>query len=669
MAQRKDSIGLFWEDIAKVKAPPKEKIKRLPPDRFWERQDYLPGLTEALSFKADLFTDMELWQASIMDEKLLFDIEVYPNYCLFAFKSYQSGKVIYFEMDDEPCGIVLDIVKLRWVLNNFCLVNFNGRRYDFPITTLALADYTCLDMWNATCMLIVEQLQTKDVYRKYKTQRLDVDQIDLIELTALGPGLKVCAGRLHAPRLQDLPFKPGTYLTNDQICILRRYCINDLDNTGILYKNVLPLIELRESQGKRFNIDLRSHSDPQMAEAIISSEIKRITGRKFLSRTQLALGTSYKYQTPRFIKYKSELMQYALKIVQDATFAVDNVDGNIVMPEELKKLVIHMGNSKYKIGIGGLHSQEKHIAHVADEEYFIADTDATSYYPRLILNAGLTPENLGKDFILVYDGIVVERVTAKAAGNIIVAECLKIVANGTFGKLGSMWSIMYAPNLFIQVTITGQLSILMLAERFELNAIEVTSINTDGIVVKCRRSKEELFHSIVSQWEKDTGFSTEEIRYKATYSRDINNYIAVYETPQKGELYKTKGVYGKTSPKKNAINEICVDAVKAMMTTQTPPAVTIQACKDIRRFTAMRNVAGGAVKDNLYLGKLIRWYHAAGEHGEIIYAKSGNKVALTDNCKPLMDLPSAFPEDVDYAWYETEAYKILEEIGYSPKTV
>jgi hypothetical protein len=671
-------VGFFWNDTPPPKPPKKEKPKAIPPLRFWESPDYLPGLEDARNFVPNLFTDQELLQASQAGEKLLFDIEVYPNYCLFAFKSTVSGKVIYFEADDfGPRWDLFNIPKLNWVLHNFCLVNFNGLRYDFPVTAVAVGGHASAAMWEATCMLIVEKQQGKDVYKRFKVKRLlNINQIDLIELTALGPGLKVCAGRLHAPRLQDLPFKPGTVLTENQILILRRYCINDLDNTGILYNATIKQIELREKMGIRYGLDLRSLSDAQMAEAIINSEIKRTTGQKYLKKTVIPAGTRYKYKTPAFIKFQTPLMNHILGIVQNADFEVGYGDGSIIMPEELKGLMIEMGKAKYKIGIGGLHSQEKCIAHTADENYFIADTDATSYYPRLILNAGIAPENLGRDFLLVYDGIVVERISAKQAGNIVVAECLKIVANGTFGKLGSMWSIVYAPNLMLQVTITGQLSILMLAESFELRDIEVISVNTDGIVVRCHRSKEAEFKAIVQQWEKQTGFGTEEIRYKATYSRDINNYLAVYEEPQKGQIFKTKGAYGKTSPKKNAVNEICVEAVKEFIATGKPLRATIEECRDITKFTSMRHVSGGAVKGDpvevgkpvssgIYLGKLIRWYYSKGEQGEIIYAKTGNKVALTEGAKPLMDLPESFPEDVDHDWYVDSAAKILIQIGHT----
>ncbi len=699
---------------------------------------------------------MELLAAAHNKEELTWDTECYPNYWLSAFKSVQTGKVIIIET--ILGGSELDIRKLYWVLHNFKIINFNGRKYDFPITALALAQKTTQDMWLATKMLIAEKdekgkniYQPKDIYKKFKVARIElhankdlkpwVNQIDLIELTALGPGLKVCAGRLHAPRMQDLPFEPGTWLTENQIAIVRRYCVNDLDNTELLFHAVTPQIAIRESQGGRYGLDLRSHSDAQMAEAIISAEVKRITGKKHLQRTTLPPGTWYNFKTPHFIKYESAMMKAVLGIIQKATFWVDHNNGNIISPPEFEDLVVHMANCKYQMGIGGLHSQEESVAHIADENYAIIDTDADSYYPKLILNAGLTPENLGKDFLIVFNNIVVERLSAKALikkltgkemeEQVAIAECLKIVVNGTFGKLGSMWSIVYAPNLLIQVTLTGQLSILMLAERFELNNIEVISVNTDGIIVKCLRSKEKLFKEIVTQWGKDTGFTTEETRYKATYSKDVNNYIAVYEKPQKGKLLKTKGAYGDTAPKKNAVTEICIDAIKTLLTTQTPIAETILSCKDIRKFTSMRAVKGGAVKvtssqfdptataeemqkvvidkgfyfkdgmwidtnhddpfadlekeavytlqkayqkscqvtDGIYLGKIIRWYYSNNVKGEIIYALTGNKVALTQGAMPCMDLPDKFPDDIDFDLYINNSYKILEEIGYSPKTV
>lgn len=665
MAIRADSIGLFWADEVKVKVVV-EKVKRTPPDRVWEKDDYLPDLDAALVFRPDVYQE---WELAHIQEPLIFDSEIYPNYVLFAFRGIRSKKAIYFELDDQPCGRSINLGKLSWVLHHNCIVNFNGRKFDFVIAALAVAGCTTEQMWEATKMLIMYNMRGQDVLAKFKCKKLGkLNQIDLIDLTALSPGLKVCAGRLHARRMQDLPFVPGKYLSENHIAIVFMYCFNDLDNTELLYQSLLPQIAVRQDTGKLYDLDLRSHSDPQMAEAIISTELKRITGQKYFKPTALLEGTSYRFQIPHFIQFQTPMLNAVLDKVRNALFHVSPEEGNIIMPPELAEHTVDIANGRYQMGIGGLHSTEKRLCQTADENYFIADTDVTSYYPRLIINAGITPTNLGKDFLTVYSGIVDQRVAAKKAGNNVVAECLKIVVNGSFGKLGSKYSIMYAPNLMIQVTITGQLSLLMLIEAFELAGIEVLSANTDGIVVKCLRSMEEHFNAIVKAWEKHTGFSTEEVRYKGVYSRDVNNYFAVYEKQQK-KKFKLKGVYSETNPKKNAVNEICIDAATAFIATGANITTTIKGCTKLQKFTTMRRVKGGGVKDGVYLGKIIRWYYSTEAQGEIVSAASGNKVARTDNAKPCMDLPDILPVDIDYDWYIAETYKILEEIGYGVQPV
>lgn len=664
MAIRADSIGLFWEDEIKVKAPKTIKIKRTPPERVWENDDYLPDLDAAIVFQPDCYED---WELATVNEPLVFDSEVYPNYVLFAFRGLESKKAIYFEMyRDRPDKPPMHFGKFEWVLRHNCIINFNGLAFDFVIAALAIQGCNTEALWKATQMLIEYEMRPQDVLAKFKCKKLGkINQIDMIDLTALSPGLKVCAGRLHAKRMQDLPFVPGKELSQDQILILFMYCFNDLDNTELLYRSLLEQIAVREDTGKIYGLDLRSHSDPQMAEALISHELKRITGKKYFKPTALLPGTFYRYQVPHFIQFQTPMLNGVLDKIRNAIFYVDENEGNIVMPPELAERTVDIANGRYQMGIGGLHSKEKKLCQTADENYFIADTDVTSYYPRLIINAGITPANLGRDFITVYSGIVDKRVSAKKAGNAVVAECLKIVVNGTFGKLGSKYSIMYAPNLMIQVTITGQLSLLMLIEAFELAGIEVLSANTDGIVVKCLRSKEAEFNAIVRAWEKHTGFETEEVRYKGIYSRDVNNYFAVYEKPQKKKQFKLKGVYGETAPKKNAVNEICIDAATAFMATGADIPTTIRTCHRLQKFTTMRRVKGGGVKDGMYLGKIIRWYYSTEAQGEIISAFSGNKVARTDNAKPCMDLPDELPTDIDYDWYIQETYKVLEEIGYT----
>src|SRR5574337_998317 len=341
---RADVCGFFWDDRAPPKPPPKVKEKRLPPDPVWLSPDYLPGLEEARSALFDLFSDFELVDAAGRNERLVWDIECYPNYFLVAFQSVDSGKILFFEMSE---GRSLDIPKLEWVMRNFTLIDFNGNKYDAPIVTLAIAGKNNHQLYKATGEIINEGMRPWRILKQNKVAKLPINHIDVIELVALRPSLKLLAGRLHAPRMQDLPFVPGTVLSEDQITITRWYCVNDLTNTMLLYRELLPDIHLREKLGPRYRLDLRSHSDAQMAEAILSTEIKRVTNQKHLSVPVVAPGTAYQYKIPAFLQYRTPLMNWVLDVVRGSQFVVTE-KGKVAMPQQIKDLEITIAGSVYR---------------------------------------------------------------------------------------------------------------------------------------------------------------------------------------------------------------------------------------------------------------------------------------------------------------------------------
>ena len=737
---RADMVGFFWDDTPPPKPPKKEAVKRQPPPRTWERDDYLPHLDEALAFNVPVMDDQELYQAMLRQERLVFDVECYPNYFLAAFKSVVSGKFWFTEFQS---GQALQTEHLKWVLDNFCVITFYGNGYDIPITSIALKGCSTQHLHACTQEMIEFERPAYQVLQRNKVKRIRPNHIDLCEVAPSACSLKLYGGRMGTPRMQDLPFPPSKALTQEQIACVRWYCLNDLFNTEMLYNKLHSEITLRETMSREYNLDLRSKSDAQIAEAVIAQEIKHVTGSTPRKPT-IEIGTCYRYQVPYFIKYYSTTMQWALNIVKNALFVVGD-SGSVGMPPELSDLEIPIGNGIYRIGIGGLHSSEKSVGHRADENTILIDRDVTSYYPFIILNQELYPEHLTRAFLNVYRGIVERRLHAKASAKDLktklktivnemekvwaesqkdefetIADSLKITINGSFGKLGSCHSVLYSPNLLIQVTITGQLALLMLIERLELTGIPVVSANTDGIVIKCPKHLEATMDLIVKCWEQETNFQTEATRYKALYSRDVNNYIALKEEGG----YKGKGVFGgdPLDPlKKNPQNQICTDAITEFLLNGVPIAKTIYECRDIAKFATVRTVKGGAVKvwsktpvpahscpeeliwnmgfreaeggtyrhpnyqennftketayetakemsqgyDHIeYLGKAIRWYYAKDVHGEIVYARSGNKVPLTDNAQPMMELPKEFPSNLDLEWYEREANKCLAHIGY-----
>ena len=650
---RSDAIGLFWQDLPKPPPP-----VRTPPPRTWEEPGYLPRLEEALALRIPPSFPSLLK----IGEPLLFDIEIYPNYFLAAFKSIATGTVTIVEttgiLEADQC------IYLRWLLEKFLIVTFNGNFFDLPLTALALAGRDCGQIKAASSALISEEMRPYDLLRREKVKALEINTIDLIKVAPLSASLKIYAARLHAPRLQELPFRHDTILNDDQISIVRLYCTAfDLPNTQRLWQELQPQLELRAKIGPLYGIDLRSKSDSQMAEALVCSEIERLNGKK-PTRPEILPGTVYRYQVPGYITYLTQPMREVLAKIAATDFVVQDT-GGFETPAALAELTIALGAATYTMGIGGLHSNEQSVCHWSDEDTMLIDRDVASYYPAIILNLGIYPEHIGVNFLHIYRNIVEQRLAAKKSGDKVKADTLKIAVNGTFGKLGNKWSPLYAPNLMLQVTLTGQLSLLMLIESLELAGFQVCSANTDGFIIKCHRDRRAELDGYIERWEQQTAFRTEETAYRFVCSRDVNNYIAV----KKDGSVKVKGAYcergsaGDSVLSKNPESLVAIDAAIAWLKDSVPVMATIQACRDIRRFVTVRTVTGGAVKDGEYLGKAIRWYFAAGQAGEIIYANSGNKVPNSDGAKPVMDLPQSFPEDINYARYEAVAMQILTDVG------
>lgn len=600
----------------------------------------------------------------------MFDIECYSNFFLADFMCYETGKTISFERSPSS---EINLADLDWILNNFLIVGFNSKNYDIPMLFAARSGLYTNELKTLSDELIKEDFQIGKAEKKWKFKVGFCNHVDIQEVApGVMIGLKQYAGRMHLQKLQDLPFDPNSELTQEQAIQIREYCKNDLEITAYLYSRLEQSIQLREQMGLDYELDLRSKSDAQIAESVLKNEIESRKGKR-ISRPKKDSTAILKYKVPDYIKPKTESLKSILQIIKKAEFELDE-GGRPKMPDSIRKAKIQIGNSLYNMGIGGLHSTEKSQCFVSNDEYVLVDRDVASYYPQIILNQKLYPDHIGKEFLDVYQSIVDKRLKAKATPGDIAkstADSLKITINGAFGKLGSQYSCLYAPQLLLQVTLTGQLSLLLLIEMIENRGISVVSANTDGIVVKLPIHREFDFQEEIDQWEKITGFTTEETVYQSIYSRDVNNYIAIGNNGD----FKAKGSYvcdlsmknkNRESLMKNPEFTICNEAVMLFLRDGTSIEKTIRTCQDIRKFVAVRRVKGGAVKNGKYLGKVVRWYIQEGEFGIIEYAKNGNKVPNSDGGCPVMNFED-FPNDINYEWYHERCFGILKDLGYGRK--
>lgn len=641
------------------------------------------------------------------------DLECFHNWFLVGITDKATGQQWDYQMTH---GTVLDTAAISTLLQHYTVVTFNGANYDNPMLMLALTGADCTTLKAANDAIIVGGLKPWQFYKQYGCYPPDwFDSIDVAEPT---PGVKVSlkqyACRMHSRLVQDSPVDFRLPLPLEHAPSEIAYCRNDRAVTRELRDIIAPRIDLRIRMSERYGVDLRSKSDAQMAEAMVKVEWQRrmrqsidtnglwhvgVNYEEYRGRLnpiipKFAHGTTFKARIPEYVHFVTPYMQQFLATVRACDFTITDkeeaamigLDGKtvktgVVIPAELKGLDIRLGHSVYRVGIGGLHSQESGVTHRSiPGVQTLRTADVASYYPSLIQNAKMNPPQLGPLFLAIYSDVYRERLAAKAGVKKVAATLpehaelkaieggFKIVLNGTFGKLFSRFSIFYAPEFGIAVTLGGQLSLLMLIERLELAGIRVVSANTDGIEMLMPNGYDSVADSIVAWWEKVTHLTMEQSNYLALHSRDVNNYVSIHFD---GSV-KRKGVFGRSgviSPDSTAGKhpdlDICGDAVVAYLSAGTPLAQTIMGCRDIRKFIRVRGAKGGAKLasggDNL--GRAVRWYYGAGCTDYIVDATSGNKVAGSDGARLVMELPLDIPLDVDYSYYITTAEQMLRDVG------
>jgi len=198
-------------------------------------------------------------------------------------------------------------------------------------------------------------------------------------------------------------------------------------------------------------------------------------------------------------------------------------------------------------------------------------------------------------------------------------------------------------------------------ERFIASGFDVISANTDGIVVKYPKVDRSRLEKIVDDFSKESGFEFEYTPYRTIALANVNNYIAV--TPDRKT--KGRGLYAPLSLRKNPTMEIVTKAVCEWIAKGTSFEKTIDNGSLID-FLAARNVTGGAVQGEEYLGKVVRWYMSTEKSlSPLTYAKNSNKIPKTDGARALMLIENynELPSDLDKSWYIRECVKVAKALG------
>jgi len=583
----------------------------------------------------------------------VFDTETLPNRTLLSAKCIETEEWFDVWRHEEN-----SIDKLLTFVNkpHNTFVGFNSLSFDNIVISAFCAGRKEQEIKRMADDIIKNRLPYWKAFPKYQLKKYLKDHIDLIEVAPSFVGLKAYGARMHMPTLQDMPLSHDTYITPDQEKQILEYCHNDVLTTQQLLMTLEKEIMLRVDMSKKYGVDLRSKSDSQMAE---QAYIKTMG----LKRQDNKIPETITYDPPSFLhSFKDPILKNLLLKIQNHTFNMNKNTGHVVLPEFLGKATIKFNNGEYQLGVGGIHSvHDKKVCYIAGDK-IMGELDAASFYPSIILECGFIPKSLGESFVEEYRNIYNQRLEAKVSGDKATNETLKISLNGTFGKLASKYSVLYSPDLMLAVTLTGQLTLLLLIEKLENLGVETLSANTDGIAIRYDKLIHDEVQKEIGEFSKLSKFVFEFTPYRVLAMKDVNNYIAI----KPNKTLKVKGIYSPLSLRKNPTAQVCSDAVGAWLAKGVPFTETIYK-SPFSGFISARNVTGGGQQGGKYLGKVVRWYQSTSSVEPIRYYTNNNKVAKTDGAKACMTVENfvIHPTDLDYDWYLKESIKIAVAVGGS----
>ena len=589
--------------------------------------------------------------AKILKEAVYIDSECYPNYYAIGFVA--GGKRKYYEIRGSSSFTMQQIKEIKQIMESYVTIGFNSKEYDVPLLRVALTGVNTAMLKKASDKLINKP---KGVFAWQLLAEAKIPQIPIMHhvdifnvAPSINTSLKTYAARMGFKKLQDLPYEPDMILTDGQMDGIKEYCFNDIEVTKSLAYRLEKELELRYFFSKEYQVDLMSKSDASIAETVFNVKYN-------ISYTDMAYSYNkpyIQYEPPEYIKFTTPELVSLFEKIKTNQYKLNGEGKLINIPYTIK-----IGDTSYTIGVGGMHSKEKNI-HFSGSNKILADIDVVSYYPNIVINNQYIPENYPRRFIDDYKKFYDERLSAKASGDNIKSNTCKIILNGTFGKLGNMHSSLYAPNLLLNVTLTGQLSLLMLIEELERNNIAVLSANTDGIVVSAEPADEFVLRTIISKWEKRCNFKTTFTSFKEIYKRSVNDYLAITDD---GSV-KTKGFLQNSSLRNNSIDIACRSAVINYLKSNIPVEETIESMSsDIRNFLIFKKSADGAYYKGMALGKTVRWYY--GKDGQAIKKGNGNKIQESDGAVPLMEIPEDLRIDsLDLSRYIKRCNNVLKSIG------
>ena len=327
---------------------------------------------------------------------------------------------------------------------------------------------------------------------------------------------------------------------------------------------------------------------------------------------------------------------------------------------------------RFDYGTGGIHGSISNKVARSNNDYDIVDADVSSMYPNIGISNRVYPEHLSEMFCDIYQDVYEQRKSFPKGS----AEnaMLKLALNGVYGDSNNKFSPFYDPQYTMKITINGQLSLTLLAEKLlAIPYLKLIQVNTDGITVALPKESRDEYNRICKEWQERVKLELEFADYSKMIIRDVNNYIAVYTN----DKVKRKGAYQYEDLgwHQNQSSLVIPKAAEAYMLHGTPIEDFVKNHSDIFDFMLRTKVPRSSklvmvmpsgvevLQQNICRyypcksgGKLVKLMPPLEEGGEVRRMAIDSEWNV-QTCNNIKD----FKGDIDYDYFIAEAKKLVIE--------
>ncbi|MGL4895141.1 MAG: hypothetical protein ACRC47_09930 [Shewanella sp.] len=479
-------------------------------------------------------------QAMVNPRDYAYDLETYPNCFTARFIHIATDTRWRFEISefvDDSAALVAFVMQL-----NACDargVGYNNVGFDYPvlhrIVMMQLNDPRAI--YDHAMTLIKGSKDEKFALQIWDRDRL-FEQLDLIMLwhynkenpaTGTEPtSLKALEIAMRMDNVEDLPFPVGTVLNREQIEVLHTYNEHDVIATIFFYVRSLTQIKLREELSVTFGKNFLNHSNTKLGGDILIHECEKAgiefydyVGRQKHKRQTIRASINLaecifhyvKFERPEFERIRAYL---ASKTITETKGVFTNLNAEV-------------NGLKYYFGTGGIHASVESRIFESNSTHQIIDVDVASFYPNLAIKNKIFAKHLGEQVCVAYSGLYDFRQTFPKGSSLNAA--IKEALNAFYGNSNNAHSVFLDAKVTMTITLNGQLLLCMLVEQLiKVPGLEMIQANTDGVTYYCPREYIEHTRALCKWWEQLTQLTLEEAQYSRMFIRDVNSYIAEYES-------------------------------------------------------------------------------------------------------------------------------------------